>query len=137
MEPCKKSAKPDAETGASKILPFLRWAGSKRKLIPRLAPYWGIGHSRYVEPFMGSASLFFFLAPKQALLGDLNADLVETFVNVRDDPRAVHKALSSIRLGKRSYNKIRRVDTGTLNSLERAARFVFLHRFETEKYSLP
>jgi D12 class N6 adenine-specific DNA methyltransferase len=39
--------------------PFLRWAGSKRKLLPKLLPYWGQGHKRYIEPFAGSSALFF------------------------------------------------------------------------------
>jgi DNA adenine methylase len=39
--------------------PFLRWAGSKRKQLPILSRFWNVDFARYVEPFMGSACLFF------------------------------------------------------------------------------
>jgi len=41
--------------------PFLRWAGSKRKQLTRLAQFWTDSHRRYIEPFAGSACLFFEL----------------------------------------------------------------------------
>lgn len=109
--------------------PFLRWAGSKRKLLPQLSPYWQKGFKRYVEPFMGSASLFCATKPASALLSDINKDLVATFVTVRDHPRAVYNRLSKIPKGKRSYNRLRSIDPSTLNAFDRAARFIFLNRF--------
>ncbi len=45
----------------SSTTPFLRWAGSKRQIIPILSEYWKPSYYRYVEPFAGSASLFFHL----------------------------------------------------------------------------
>jgi DNA adenine methylase len=107
---------------------FLRWAGSKRKLLPRLRAYWKPSFKRYVEPFMGSACLFFNLRPKTAILGDVNAELVTTFLAVRDRPRAVYHALQRIPRGRRSYDRLRRNLT-QLEDVDRAARFIFLNRF--------
>ena len=59
--------------------PFLRWAGSKRKQLPTLSRFWNADFTRYVEPFMGSACLLFELNPKNALISDINYDLVRTF----------------------------------------------------------
>src|SRR6266496_2562246 len=70
--------------------PFLRWAGSKRKLLPRLLPFWGEGHDRYIEPFAGSAALFFAIQPKRALLSDINPDLIQALGVIRNDPAAVY-----------------------------------------------
>lgn len=111
------------------VIPFLRWAGSKRKLLPRLAPYWGGSYTRYIEPFMGSASFFYAAAPASAILSDINQDLVSTFVSVRDHPRAVYNRLLDIPKGKRSYKKLRKLNPTSLDSLDRAARFIFLNRF--------
>ena len=62
---------------------FLRWAGSKKKLLKRLLPYWQTsGCVRYVEPFAGSAMLFFAAHPQQALLADTNEDLIEMYADV-------------------------------------------------------
>src|SRR5688500_4893241 len=56
--------------GRSRVKPFLRWAGSKRKQLMRLSAFWSDSHTGYVEPFAGSACLFFALAPDKAVLGD-------------------------------------------------------------------
>ena len=111
------------------ITPFLRWAGSKRKLLPRLTPYWGDGYPRYIEPFMGSAALFYATKPSAAVLSDINQELVSTFVAVRDHPRAVYNRLVKIPKGKRSYRKLRATNLEDLHSLDRAARFIFLNRY--------
>jgi DNA adenine methylase len=109
--------------------PFLRWAGSKRQLLPKLRTYWGTGFKRYIEPFMGSACLFFAVRPKSALLSDLNKDLVETFRQVRNNPDAVASRLQSYRVSKASYYKLRAVQPDSLGPLEAASRFIYLNRF--------
>ena len=76
--------------------PLLRWAGSKQQLVAKLAPYWNENSGRYVEPFAGSARLFFRLEPRAALLGDINADLIATYCEVRDNPEEVYGALSGM-----------------------------------------
>lgn len=108
---------------------FLRWAGSKRKQLPVLSAFWKPEYSRYVEPFMGSACLFFALKPQKAVLADVNGDLVRTFLEVRDDPHAVSSRLARIPLGKRSYYTTRRVKLAELSAADAAAHFIFLNRF--------
>ena len=110
--------------------PLLRWAGSKSKLVPNLSKYWlEKRHSRYVEPFAGSASLFFSVCPEFALLSDINADLIETYIAVRDHPRAVHNRLTRLKKCKQAYYRIRSQDTERMGALDRAARFIYLNRF--------
>jgi DNA adenine methylase len=109
--------------------PLLRWAGSKRKLLGQLTPYWTREHERYVEPFMGSAALFFALQPARALLGDINAELVETLQLVRERAQDVFKILIDLPQGKANYYTLRNVAPGNLSEVARAARFIFLNRF--------
>ncbi len=108
---------------------FLRWAGSKRRLIPHLAAQCPDAPARYVEPFVGSGALFFHLQPAAAVLGDLNRELMLTYACVRDHPEAVHTALTRIRRGSRSYYKLRATNPRHLAPLDQAARFIFLNRF--------
>ncbi len=65
---------------------FLKWAGGKTRYAAALArlapPYTG----RYWEPFMGSAALFFELAPRAAVLADANEELVACFQEVAEHP---------------------------------------------------
>jgi DNA adenine methylase len=120
--------KQDPEHVTRKPQAFLRWAGSKRKLLAHLRPYWS-GHSRYIEPFTGSACLFFDLGPSQAVLSDINRDLVETYIAVRDDPEAVHKAANELPRGEKNYYLIRNIDPHSLDQIDKAARFVYLNRY--------
>ena len=109
--------------------PLLRWAGSKQQLVGELAQYWADTNGRYVEPFAGSARLFFRLEPKAALLGDINAELVATYCEVRDHPEDVHASLSRLRNDADKYYELRGLDPETLSKPVRAARFIYLNRY--------
>src|SRR5712664_3922142 len=109
--------------------PFLRWAGSKRQILPILGRYCKGGFTRYVEPFAGSACLFFYLAPRAALLGDINAELLSTYKYIRYRPAEVSKFLQKLRKGERQYYKIRSLQPERLSPARRAARFIYLNRF--------
>lgn len=108
---------------------FLRWAGSKRKLLGHLAPYWGEGFPRYIEPFVGSACLFFHLRPAAAVLGDLNSELIRTYQTVRAHPHAVHAALIALSGDEKTYYRIRRSIPDPEDYVQQAARFIYLNRY--------
>lgn len=110
------------------IQSLLRWAGSKRRLVPRLSKFWNSDHERYVEPFAGSACLYFSLEPKRAILGDLNEDLIETYDSIRKDPRSVHAILAGWSESKESYYEIRNDRTTNPNPYYRSAKFIYLNR---------
>lgn len=109
--------------------PILRWAGSKRKLLPYLIDAMPSKYNRYIEPFAGSACLFFSLHPKKAVLGDINSELLDTYATLRDHPRRLSRAAKSIGETEDNYYKIRRVNPSELDPLSRAARFIYLNRF--------
>lgn len=109
--------------------PFLRWAGSKRQLLNRLVTFWPGGDTRYVEPFAGSACLFFEIEPASALIGDINADLISTYRVVRDHPKEVYQSMIRWCNEKAEYYRIRDLDASSLGSVERAARFIYLNKY--------
>ena len=111
------------------VEPILRWAGSKKKLLPLLAAATPARFNRYVEPFVGSAILFLRLDAEAALLGDINADLIDTYTTLRDHPRAIWNRVSSMRLDSDYYYDLRSQNPASLPKLDRAARFVYLNRF--------
>lgn len=108
---------------------FLRWAGSKRKLLPALRNAMPKEFDRYVEPFSGSACLFFELEPSRALLGDINADLINTYRALKSDVAAVIRHLASYKKGERAYYRARSLNPQRLSPAGRAARFIYLNRF--------
>jgi DNA adenine methylase len=110
--------------------PFLRWAGSKRRLLPALQTFWTKKHKRYIEPFAGSACLFFAIKPPKAILGDLNPELVATYIEVKYRLAAVLKELRDLPGADReAYKRLRETDTATMTGPARAARFIYLNRF--------
>jgi DNA adenine methylase len=109
--------------------PFLRWAGSKRKLLPLLLELAPGKFDRYVEPFAGSACLFFALQPKKAILSDINDELVNTYLELKKDVAKVIKCLSSYEGNEREYYFVRGQNSNRLSSSRRAARFIYLNRF--------
>jgi DNA adenine methylase len=113
--------------------PFLKWAGGKGQLLehilarmPREIP--GI----YVEPFLGGGAVFFELARigriGRARLSDRNAELVATYVAVRDELPKVIAALGAHHNAEDHYYAVRAQDPSTLSPPERAARMIFLNR---------
>ncbi len=111
------------------LKPFLRWAGSKRQILPTLSNFWSKNFRRYVEPFAGSASLFFYIYPNQAQLSDANEELIELYKQVQSNFEDVVSALGKLPLGEANYYKIRSTLPSLLNPAERAARFIYLNRF--------
>jgi DNA adenine methylase len=108
--------------------PMLRWAGSKRKLLPyllRCVPEF----DRYVEPFAGSACLFFALKPAKALLGDFNEELIQVYETVRDHPKEVGDRLNAMPASADFYYEIRSSPVKRAGYIDRAARFIYLNRY--------
>lgn len=109
--------------------PLVRWAGSKKKLLPKLSEYWDRPYDRYVEAFAGSASLFFHLAPKQALINDLNSELIGAYRVLQSSPEDIYSELEKIPNVEASYYAMRSVDVSSLTDMQRAVRFFYLNRF--------
>jgi DNA adenine methylase len=84
------------------VRPLLKWAGGKRQLLPVLAQHYPPAFSRYIEPFMGSAAVFFDLlnsgrlARRAIVLADVNPDLIGCYRVLRDRPEAVIRALNGL-----------------------------------------
>ena len=111
-----------------RVVPFLKWAGGKRWLISSYPEVFPSKFNRYIEPFLGSGAVFFHLKPREALLSDVNADLLNTYGVVRNRWRLLEKALSvHQRLHSDTYYYKLRSSLLETN-LERAARFIYLNR---------
>lgn len=108
--------------------PVIRWAGSKRKLLPNLLQLTPKTFGQYFEPFVGSACLFFALNPERATLGDINTELISAYRTLRRDVHSVVRLVKSYPRTKSFYYRLRdRCAPET--STEKTARFLYLNRF--------
>lgn len=109
--------------------PILRWAGSKRALVPLLLRAVPLSYSRYIEPFAGSACLFFATRPETAILGDFNAELIRTYETIARHPRIIARSVMALPPSPKTYYSLRDQDPIELDDLPRAVRFVYLNRY--------
>jgi DNA adenine methylase len=114
--------------GKPLIRPLIRWAGSKRRVLPTLISRTPKGFDRYIEPFAGSACLYFALNPRRAILSDVNDELVNTYLQLKLDPRQVFHKLCQRSPDEESYYKIRKQNPKRMSPVGRAARFLYLNR---------
>ena len=109
--------------------PILRWAGSKRKIVPILKDYWSDNNSTYIEPFAGSAQLFFAISPENAILGDTNSELIDLYKDIKTDYEELYDLIKKFEPTKFEYYKLRSKKISELTQLERSARLLCLNRF--------
>lgn len=112
--------------------PFLKWAGSKTKLISALRPYLPQGNHRYVEPFVGSGAVFLNTNYSKNVLCDSNADLISLygFLKTRklDFIRGCKELFSDENNTEDKYYAFREEFNKSKPSERRAALFVYLNR---------
>lgn len=118
------------QTKKQLITKFLRYPGSKRRILTFLMQHLPDGKDisgRYFEPFVGSGAVFFSVNPKKATLSDINPDLIDLLIGIKNHPKDVWDIYQSFGSSKRDYEKIR----GNLKLeriQERAARILYLNR---------
>lgn len=115
-------------SGLKPAAPLLRWAGSKRRTLGRLLPLWNPRYRRYIEPFAGSASLFFALSPEKAILSDTNSHLIRSYRAIQSHPGNVYRTYSSFDRSREYYYEMRRTALATDDDIVLAARFLYLNR---------
>jgi DNA adenine methylase len=120
--------------GKNKLPLFLKWAGGKLQLIEQFENLFPPGFNNYYEPFIGSGAVFFYvkskLKPHKVVLSDINEELINCFVVVRDRPSELIELLLNHRNShsKEYYYSIRNIEINRLGSLESAARLIYLNK---------
>ncbi len=122
-------------------LPFLKWAGGKRKLAPIIIGAFPKNFdpaiNRFYEPFVGGGALTFALGNKESELfvpgknihiSDMNPDLINTYKVIRDDLDALIAELRKFEKlnDSDSFYKIRAANYE--GNAKQAARFIYLNK---------
>ena len=117
--------------------PILKWAGGKRKLVKEIIELINLdelkGH-RLFEPFVGGGSLSLFLEHNKTSLNDLNAELINVYLMIKNNPKELIDELKIHAKNhcKDYYYKIRNLDRTPsfkkMSDLKKAARVIYLNR---------
>jgi len=113
------------------MTPLLKWAGGKRWQVPLLQQLWRRGrHKRLVEPFCGGLSVALGLQPLEAMLNDVNEDLINFHQQVRNgaDLSLTPWTREAYYEHRERFNNRRSTGIGVWGA-EHAALFYYLNRF--------
>ncbi|MES2353191.1 MAG: Dam family site-specific DNA-(adenine-N6)-methyltransferase [Pseudomonadota bacterium] len=110
------------------MTPFLKWAGGKRWFIQRYSDLLPHKYNRYIEPFLGGGSVFFYLKPKDALLGDINPDLIAAYQGLQKEWSRLQSQLEDHQQKHSDayYYSVR--NESPADPIDRAARMIYLNR---------
>lgn len=127
----------------SRMTPFVKWAGGKKQIISeiltRINNLIADNGDEYTfhEPFVGGGIVFLSLAPKKAIINDLNSELINAYEVIRDDPHELIKLLNKMKTNfggiPKYYYDIRALDRdenvySQMTKVEKAARMIFLNK---------
>ena len=79
-----------------KMGPFVKWAGGKNQLLDKLHNRVPNSYGTYYEPFIGGGALLLNERPKKAIISDVNEQLINTYLQLKADPRAVIRAVKRL-----------------------------------------
>lgn len=114
-------------------LPFLKWAGGKRRSLDTLQRWLPSPDEVecLVEPFVGGASVFLGTDYRQYLLADINADLIDVYLHVRDNPSGLVRRLERLFLhgnNETAYRENREEFNRIHAGPEKSALFIYLNQ---------
>ncbi len=76
---------------------FVKWAGGKGQLLDQLIPLFPKKFNRYIEPFVGSGAVLFYILQKypdkDAIISDVNDELITAYRIVKERVEELIKKL--------------------------------------------
>lgn len=111
--------------------PVLKWVGGKRRLLPSIVSL--IDCDIYIEPFLGGGAVFFELQPADAIISDVNEELINFYTQLKLAPIELFASLAAHENTKEYFYELRSWDKDPefvriRTPLARASRFLFLNK---------
>lgn len=116
------------------VSPFLKWVGGKRQLISSIVNFMpkNIKNHSYIEPFVGGGALLFHIQPKNAIINDLNEELINVYKVIKNNLEELIDDLKKHKNEPDYFYKIRGLDRTkeykNMSSVLKASRIIFLNK---------
>ena len=110
--------------------------GGKRQLLPEIKKYAPKKFNTYFEPFVGGGAVLFELQPNQAIVNDINKELINVYSVIQNNVDELIETLSNQNEYSNTsecYYRVRELDRepqkyNKLTGIERAARILYLNK---------
>ncbi len=116
------------------VSPFLKWVGGKRQLMPSIVALLpkNISSYDYVEPFIGGGAVLFNLQPKNAVINDFNAELINVYNVIKNELDGLIIDLKKHQNNSDYFYELRSLDRNDgfkkLSQIQRASRIIYLNK---------
>jgi DNA adenine methylase len=79
-----------------KMTPILKWAGGKTQLLDAIQARLPQGYNRYFEPFIGGGAVLLGIHPQQAVINDINEQLINLYSQIKGNSSAVIQQVAKL-----------------------------------------
>lgn len=115
------------------VSPVVKWVGGKRQLLDEITPLLPKQIPTYCEPFLGGGAVLFAMQPKNAIINDLNGDLMLVYEVIRDDVESLITSLQEYKNTSEYFYHVRDLDRDKdsyqrLSKVEKASRIIYLNK---------
>ena len=122
---------------SSKLKPVIKWAGGKTQLktfiLSHIKKHYTYDKT-YFEPFFGGGAIFFELKPENAVVNDINSEIMLMYEVIKKSPMKLMKELDKLKKNhsEEFYYEIRSIDRldgyKQTSEVKKAARTIYLNK---------
>jgi DNA adenine methylase len=111
--------------GIRRLKPLIKWCGGKADEIKLFQQYIPETYTTYIEPFVGGGSVYFYLNPSSAVIGDVHTELISFYKSIGEGKgEEIYNFMETSPNTEETYYKIR--DEMEITSpLDTAKRFYY------------
>jgi DNA adenine methylase len=107
------------------LKPLIKWSGGKSDEIKFFEKYFPATFDRYIEPFIGGGSVYFYLNKDNSVISDVHKELIDFYRNIGNgNGKEIYEFMNTNPNNEETYYKIR--DEMEINDdLDSAKRFYY------------
>ena len=107
------------------LKPLIKWSGGKSDEIKNFEKYFPLNFERYIEPFVGGGSVYFYLNKNNSIISDIHKDLIDLYRNIGNgNGKEIYEFMKNNKNDEETYYKIRD-EMEIKDDLDNAKRFYY------------